>query len=521
MVPTNITSIGDQAFADCIILRGIFFSGNAPSLGSGIFDGDTQAVIYVLPKTTGWGLTFGFSGESSFEGIPILYGNLQFNFYFYPIGNGQISLNRYIGSEGAVSVPSTIADISVTGFRDSVFAGCSSLTSVTIPNTFTTLVRSMFQGCTNLTNVTLPNSIVSIGYAAFWGCSSLTSITIPNSVTRLETLFETSTFTDCTSLTNIIIGSGLTNFTYAAIFNCNRLMTFTVDENNTTFSSVDGVLYDRFQTTLILFPLGRAGNFIVPNCVTRIDCWAFSRCTNLTNVTIGNGVTNIGAEAFNECTSLTNITFGVAVSSIGSMAFHNCVRLRVINVDEANPFYSSLEGILYDKNQTTLIQCPRGKQGNVIIPASVITIGDNALDFCARLLDVFFQGNAPSPDSDALAFSSLATVYFLPGTTGWSNSWGGRTAILWNPQAQPNDSTFGIQENGFGFNITGSSNFTIIVDACTNLTDPVWIPVSTNTLTNCVSGFRDSMWTNYPSRFYRFRAPDAAWHFDSAPLAIR
>ena len=105
-----------------------------------------------------------------------------------------------------------------------------------------------------------------------------------------------------------------------------------------------------------------------------------------------------------------------------------------------------------------------------------------------------------------------AIVYYLPGTAGWSATFDDRPTVLWNPQAQTGDASFGVRTNRFGFNITGSSNLVIVVEACTNLTTSVWTPVGTNTLntligTNGSSYFSDLHWTNYPGRFYRFRMP--------------
>jgi hypothetical protein len=102
-----------------------------------------------------------------------------------------------------------------------------------------------------------------------------------------------------------------------------------------------------------------------------------------------------------------------------------------------------------------------------------------------------------------------AIVYYLPGTTGWSvfnNNSGLAPTVLWNALAQ-HDASFGVQSNQFGFNITGSSNLVIVVEASTNLANPVWSPVATNTLTGGSSYFSDPQWTNYPCRFYRFRSP--------------
>ena len=78
---------------------------------------------------------------------------------------------------------------------------------------------------------------------------------------------------------------------------------------------------------------------------------------------------------------------------------------------------------------------------------------------------------------------------------------------LWNPLAQTGDGSFGVGTNGFGFNITGTTNIPIMVEACTNLANPIWLPMSTNTLTNGSAYFSDPAWTNQPGRFYRLRSP--------------
>ena len=103
-----------------------------------------------------------------------------------------------------------------------------------------------------------------------------------------------------------------------------------------------------------------------------------------------------------------------------------------------------------------------------------------------------------------------ATVYYLPGTTGWGapgTPFGGLPTMLWNPQAQTSDGSFGVQTNRFGFNITGTTNIPIVIEACANLASPVWVPLQSCTLTNGSVYFCDPQWTNYPGRFYRFRSP--------------
>jgi hypothetical protein len=99
------------------------------------------------------------------------------------------------------------------------------------------------------------------------------------------------------------------------------------------------------------------------------------------------------------------------------------------------------------------------------------------------------------------------TVYYLPGTTGWSTMFAGVATVLWNPQVQISDGSFGVRTKRFGFTIAWSNNQVIVVEASTNLTHPAWSPVGTNTLTGGSSYFSDPQWTNYPARFYRLSMP--------------
>jgi hypothetical protein len=127
---------------------------------------------------------------------------------------------------------------------------------------------------------------------------------------------------------------------------------------------------------------------------------------------------------------------------------------------------------------------------------------------------VYFTGNAPAADSTLFYRDndSVLTTYYLPGTTGWSNSiWGypaaGPPAVLWNPLIQASGANFGVRNNQFVFNIAGTTNIPILVEACTNLANPVWTPLQTLTLTNGSVHFSDAQWTNYPGRYYRISSP--------------
>lgn len=159
---------------------------------------------------------------------------------------------------------------------------------------------------------------------------------------------------------------------------------------------------------------------------------------------------------------------------------------------------------------------------SVTIAHSVTNIGIQAFASCPVLAYVYFEGNAPeAAPSDVFLGDTNATVYYLPGTTGWSATFAGRPAKLWNPQVQTGDAKFGLQNNQFGFNITGTADIPIVVEARTSLTDPVWSPVAALILSNGSIYFNDPQGggpvisnsqlppprTNYPSRFYRIRSP--------------
>jgi hypothetical protein len=273
-----------------------------------------------------------------------------------------------------------------------------------------------------------------------------------------------------------------------------------VDTNNPAFGSLNGVLFDKSQTTLIEYPGGLGGSYTISNSVTNIGDSAFRNDGSLTSVTIPDSVTSIGADAF-LFTSLTNATIGNGVTSIGAFAFA-FTSLTSITIPNS---VTNVGGYAfsYDYSLTT-----------VTIGNGVTSIGDDAFDVedDRSLTSVYFMGNAPAVHS-SFQGDDNATAYYLPGTTGWSRQFLselGLPTALWflpNPQILNHSAGFGVQPGGFGFTISWATNVSVVVEAATNLANPVWIAVSTNTLTGGTNHFSDPQWTNYPGRFYRLRSP--------------
>jgi hypothetical protein len=366
-----------------------------------------------------------------------------------------------------------------------------------------------------LPNVVIPDSVTTLGTNSFYNCTALKSVTLGTNVSSIKT----SAFSACSELTNITIPDSLTNIADNAFLQCYSLASIALPN----VISIEGGAFDAcFGLTCVVFGTNLAS----------IGNGAFAECRSLTNVTIPDSVTTIGASAFDNCHSLSSISIGEGVENVGNVVFNACYSLTNITVNINNPIYSSLDGALFNRNQTSLIAYPPGKAGSytipngttnigyfafgdcpnlteVIVPATVNNIASAAFGNSPNLTNVYFIGDAPVPTNDSSVFTAdnNATVYYLPGTAGWGATFDGRPTVLWNPQAQTGDDHFGIRNNQFGFNVTGGSNLVFVVEACTNLTNPVWIPLSTNLLSGGLLYFSDPQWTNFSSRFYKFSFP--------------
>ncbi len=247
------------------------------------------------------------------------------------------------GSLVGIEIPSTVTSIGSCAFH------ATYINKVSIPKGVTVLEDGTFSDCYNLSSVTLPEGITSIGEYCFMSCDYLTSITLPST---LKTIGNQA-FDSCTGFTTINIPDSVTHIGNRAFDGCTGLTAIEI-----------------------------------PNSVTYIGSDAFSKC-KFTTFDIPDSVKFIGYGALGSCPNLTTVTIGSGLETIEAGAFSQSVKLTAINASAENNYFSSVDGVLFNKEKTEIVQYPSGKTGSTYsIPDSVIKIRDGAFAQCSKLVSM-------------------------------------------------------------------------------------------------------------------------------------
>ena len=430
VVITSGTSIGDSAFWGCSGLASITIPNSVTSIGDSAFYNCSNLTSMTLPfigssktASNGYDQVFGYifgyatteySSDSVSGATYQYYDNSKYYHYYIPssiesitITGGNISSYAFRGCSGLTSV--TIPN-SVTSIGSSAFRGCSGLTSVTIPNSVTSIGSYVFSSCSGLTSVTISDSVTSIGDYAFWGCSGLASITIPNSVTSIGA----DAFCGCSGLTGVTIGNSMKSIGEDAFYGCRSLTT--VNWNATSCTSAGSSYSPIFKNCSNLTTV------YIGDKVTTIPSYAFRGCSGLTSVTIPNSVTSIGSYVFSSCSGLTSVTISDSVTSIGEYAFVGCSGLTSVHISDITKWCAiSFRG--YDANPLTYghnLYVNGELVKDLIIPDSVTSIGNYTFYGCTGLTSVTIPNSVTSIGERAFSdCSSLTSIYYSGHVASW------------------------------------------------------------------------------------------------------
>ena len=310
------------------------------------------------------------------------------DFEYRILNDGTAEITGYNGTASDLVIPSEIDGYKVTSIGYYAFRDNMNIVNAEIAEGIAKIGEWSFSGCTNLKNISVPESVTDIEMYAFENCTSLESITIPHSVTELSFY----AFDGCTALTAI-----------------------TVDSQNTKYVDIDGVVFSKDITKLIIFPEGKGGNYSVPN-----------------------GTVYIVDSVFNDNINLERISIPATVADLGNTPFSGCSALEYISVNADNPNYSSDNGALLTKDKTIIIDYPDAKSGSynipntvkriesyafenacldkAVIPESVREIGRRAFADCTSLADIDIADNVEFIEAEAF----YKTAYYA-NQDNWEN----------------------------------------------------------------------------------------------------
>ena len=433
-IPSSVTSIGDSTFAYCFALQSIVIPSSVTTIDDYAFYNVGLKSIVVPEAITS-------IGKHAFEYSKLESVSLPAN--LLTIGDSAFRNSIYLKK---VSIPQ---NASLTSFGNSAFANCS-VDSITIPSSVITIGDESFNQC-SISSISLPSSLTSIGNNAFSMCK-IDSVFIPSTVSNIGynafsgcplksltlspsiKIIRQGTFYSYIGKSPIYISANVDSIApYAFPSGCNLI----IDKLNKKYVSIDGVVYNRDTTIVILCSASKKGEYIMPTSVKTIKDGAFSNCAGLTSILLSPKLTSIGYIAFASDSLISTITIPASVSLIKDRAFNRKISFIV---DDKNQVYSSNDGLLFNKNKTMVLQCPTIKIGEYKIPSTVTNIYPYAFEDCNKLTSIVIPTSVDTIGSGAfVGCSSLKTITIPASITSlcdWSfgNCVNLKSIIIMNPQ---------------------------------------------------------------------------------------
>ena len=467
-IPDGVTKIEDWAFYDCNKLTVMTIPSSVATIGEYALNfctGLTELFVHATtPPSVG---TNAFMNVNL--AIPVYVPAASLDTYKAAAGWKDFTNLQPISTEFTVDnlkynvTDNTADEVELTGYATEPTGKLDIPASVTYGSktySVTSIVNQAFSGCSEITEVTIPASVTSVGISVFYGCSSLTQATIGDGLT----VISQSMFTNCKALEKLVIGKGVTKINNYAFTSCFNLKEITVLASNPPSVSSDKVFNYVSRDIPVYVPLEALSAYkaasvwkgftnlqpisteftvdklkydvtdLVANTVeiiygyvkgalnipatvtyagtkykvTSIGAEAFYEA-DITSLTIPDGITDIKYSAFARCMELTEVNISKSVTNMEAPVFYYCEALRRINVDAANTVYSSENGVLFNKNKTTLLQYPIGRQETTYtVPSSVTTIASQSFSTCTTLKELTLSKNVSS--IEACAFENCTAI---------------------------------------------------------------------------------------------------------------
>ena len=399
-LPSTLKSIGDKAFQYCTSLKEITIPASVEEMDHPFISCESLQGFHVAADNPNYCDVNG-----------VLMSKDQTKLYFYPLGRPDTSY----------TVPSTVQSIEYCSFSDSQM-----LKTVTIPGTVKKIDINAFMYSKQLQQVSLSTGLERIGTFAFAFCPELKTMTIPGSVEfdyedwHDQNYCGGSMFYECESLESVVFQEGVTsipNAFYGAeklktvsipstvesmstgFSSCGKLEEISVADGNANFCSVNGILFNKDRSELLVYPGGKAADsYRIPDTVI-----------------------HIGESAFYGCTRLKTVSIPASVSGVGRCAFGG-ISLKEILVDEQNAAFCSTDGVLFDKGKTELIRYPAGKVATSYqIPTSVTSVSDGAFTYCCHLKTIAIpKGITKFTDWVFMCCYNLEDVYYTGTEAQWN-----------------------------------------------------------------------------------------------------
>lgn len=330
-LPDSLEEIGESAFANCGKLQKIVLPKHVKTLGETVFWRCFALTDFVVDSEN--------TVFSAKDGV--LFDKTGTKLLAYPEGNARTS---YTIPEGVTSIDDWAFQandiLEQVQFSDTVqsigehaFYQCNKLTDVTIPSNVVEMGCDVFMDCSALMRATLPDNWTEVPEGIFYNCKSLKYVHIPADA---QVIGE-GAFSECEQLMKLTIPAGVTEIGEDALYGCTGLQEIDVDKNNSSYLSEDGVLFNKAQSELLLYPTSNARtSYGVPGGVAKIDDNAFLGNKNLKNIYLPNTLIEIGNHAFSGCESLTELVVPNRTRVVGECAFSGCEKLhRVAFAGEA------------------------------------------------------------------------------------------------------------------------------------------------------------------------------------------